>query len=411
MPFDLFEDRAPAVRSRDYALCLSDPFRYFLTRRCGLTTFYTPSEALSCGSWFHLAFQHHELPPEAFHSVLDSTFTLRADEIRTRAVSADSITPAFLDAIIKEERHRMLMAKAWWMALNEVPLPSDPRTLSTWLSDRNIIAYEYPLELTFRLPSHPATPIRARARFDAFYVSPSNSLWILDPKTCSESTIDRLQRCPIEFQTQHYLYLARLALRTGHLRHAFPNHINADTTLGGIIHVAIQKPTIRFGQNDRLCEVHMHELQRGPRRGQIEERRTYHGEPQFDLYVERCIRWMKQEGEFAGNPNRVSEPVVNFSTISFPSSSPDLDTTYFREYLTRLEKVILPYQRAEFDPDEFPKSDRPSGFGAARNDRFLPFYFTPKEQWRQIAFQQGLIPAEAEDEDDPSAYASSEGDG
>src|SRR6185312_8257420 len=68
-------------------------------------------------------------------------------------------------------------------------------------------------------------------------------LWIVDFKTCEESPKVRLETCPFEFQTRHYLAIASKIFGAIKAKYKLADKV----TFGGMIHVCIQKPTIDFG--------------------------------------------------------------------------------------------------------------------------------------------------------------------
>ena len=74
-------DQPPTLRSSDYESCLSDPFRYYLTRRLGIYPALSWSKALNRGSWFHVMLALIDNPQQA--TIYCGLMAKRALELRT----------------------------------------------------------------------------------------------------------------------------------------------------------------------------------------------------------------------------------------------------------------------------------------------------------------------------------------
>ena len=379
-----------AIRSSDYESMLHCPFQYYLSRRLGLVSSLRWSAALSRGSWFHKRLEHWNLSPLEAGPVmmreLDKRKAELADICKVRGIHS-----AKREEIMEREEHDMLTASAWYDVAVSYDVPGrgplfhnagkDGYFSKSWWKciGTEIVAY---------IDCPDFGPMIAQ--FDMlWYHKTQNTVYIMDMKTCSESTISRLQICPIEFQTMHYMHMLKRLLEAGKL---VKYDIPRDARLGGMIHVAVQKPTISFGSNDRDCEEYDHELKSGPRKGQIETRRTYSGEPRIDNYIERCKRWYFATGEYESQaPKRASDPPVNHSL----TLGRTLDSNYTSEYTRRL-KLIDEYRTCDPYPVNFPKSARHlNQFGSL--SPFTPFYLTPVSDWPGVISTEGFI---IEDRDD-----------
>ena len=272
---------------------------------------------------------------------------------------------------------------AWLQAISEIPLPSTqtPIPLFEWLSlpQNQILGFE----LMGYVPS-PYDEATLGAQFDCVvYQSSTNKLWIIDLKTCGCDPTVRLSTCEIEFQTQLYLDVAQRLIDSGSWQEQYD--LPGDVSLGGFIHVAIEKPNIKFGQNDRPCEETLHILKSGPRKGQTEVRRAYFGEPLLHLYVERCGRWYRHEGEFSHKPHdhpHINRSVTRASLLKSP--------IHGKEYEARL-RYLVSLATMTPEPANFRMGNIRSLTGAGREHHLLPFYTQPVGDWPSLISELGLI--------------------
>jgi hypothetical protein len=377
--------RQPAIRSSDYESVLHCPFQYYLSRRLGLVQSLRWSQALSRGSWFHKRFEYYNLLPEVAGPRMEEEYEKREKEL-TEICEVRGIKGESKARVLEREYQDMLCTSAWFDASMNLPVLNgksfmDKINESYWQHLGTEVVAEY---------VHPEFG-RMLAQFDMLlYHKEQNSVWIVDLKTTAHNPLDRLQTCPIEFQTQHYMHILHWMLQEQMLTKPFD--IPRDSKLGGMMHVAVQKPTIEFGMNDRNFDMYDHELKRGPRKGQIETRKTYHGEPRLENYLERCKRWYRGEGEYESKSvEREHTPPINIST----TGASTLDTRYTAEYTSRL-RFVHSYSTADPVPLNFPKSARHlMQFG--KMSPFAPFYLTPTSEWPGIVSTEGFM---VEDRDD-----------
>ena len=295
------------------------------------------------------------------------------------------------EAILDREERDAKCACAWFEAAMQVKIGDTNKTFT-----ETILAphFEYlGSEVVMRYEHEEFGPLLIQA--DALlYHKGQNSVWIVDYKTCAESPTQRLQTCPYEFQTQHYLFTTNYLLGEGTLQRKFD--LPEDARIGGMYHIAVQKPSINFGSKDRDCEIIEHELQRGPRKGQIEIRRKYHGEPRYENYLNRCKDWYHATGEYEElAPERVGDPVVNISSTSGRICDPSLDPAWLYEYHRRL-RYINHWREVDPVPANFLKSAKALSQHGKMNV-FAPFYMTTPDKWPEILNREGFL---FEDRDD-----------
>ncbi len=365
----------PTIRSSDYESCLANPFGYYLTRRLGLSDALRWSEALSRGSWFHKRFEYWDIPDEQAKPILDSAISSRQEELSGMCGEL-GIQSDERKNILDREEQDFRVTEAWFEAIKGEPLK--------WMSQPHFRCLGQEITGIYKHDRFKGTPLVAQ--FDSLlYHREQNTLWVVDLKTCAESPTDRLQTVGIEFQTQHYMHVAHYLLQEGVIQKQYD--LPEDCTLGGMSHIAVQKPTINFGMNDRDFLEEEHTLKSGPRKGQIEIRRKYLGEPRFENYVARCKRWYAGEGEYENKKvDREENPPVN---ISYTYGKNLLDLHFETEYLERVALIHSLATRRAW-PDQFLKSA-----GAIRShgkiSRFAPLYLCHPKDWPNIVQELKLI--------------------
>ena len=314
---ELIESRVPSIRSSDFELILHCPFQYYLSRRLGLIPIFQQSQALSHGSWFHTYMEH-------FHeeeSVRDEKYLaawkrreVELDEIcRTYGIIGES-----KDGVIQKEERFSEEAKAWCKALYKV-------RMSNGFSFVDYCTQDYWQLLGTEVSVMTDEVVPRAATFDVLlYHKEQNSVWIVDYKTTAMSPIDRLRLCPIEFQTRHYTHILE-DTKAKVLEHFdLPKHAK----VGGMIHVAVQKPTIKFGIRDRDFEMNEKTLKRGPRKGQTIVEKNFYGEPKLENYIQRCEDWYKGAGDFLDKKaDRDSNPPVSISVCSLEKTDLENNST------------------------------------------------------------------------------------
>jgi len=372
--------RKPTIRSSDFEMALSCPFKYYLTRRLGLSEAIRYSEAMSTGSWFHKRFEYYDLSDDQAEMLMNQHLDARQKELKEVCKHYGFMDDTCMNILEKEE-HDRYMAESWYEALKSVRIP-----------DLNCTFVEYMKKPHWEDlgPEIRAIYQHAKgtlvAQFDRLlYHAEQKTIWIIDLKTTGESPTDRLQICPIEFQTQHYLFILQGLIENGTVQKEFK--LPDDVRVGGFIHIGIQRPTIKFGSGDRDYEEVEHVLKSGPRKGEVEIRRVYQGDPRKSNYIDRCKRWYLCEGEYEHQKdNRKIDPVIN---ISRTFAREMLDKPRLDLYLSRLAMVEDLANRKPL-PILFPMSaNAVKSFG--RLSPFAPFYLTHPKEWPGIVQQQRFM--------------------
>lgn len=378
--------KIPAIRSSDYETVLSCPFQYYLSRRLGLVSALRWSPALSRGSWFHRRLELFQEPSVVAQQKMEEWFRERCEELK-ELCDVRGIIGKSRSRIFDREEKDMLMASAWFDAMKAFQVPSKGSVID-YLNRPyfKLLGTEVTAEYT-----HPEYG-RLLAQYDILlYHEKQNSLYVVDAKTCSGSTIDRLSTCPIEFQTKHYLHVLNYLAKAEKLTQKY--QIPRDAKVAGMIHIAVQKPTIEFGMNDRDFTESPHTISRGPRKGQVETRRTYSGEPRWENYRDRCIDWYLANGRYQDKEiERSQDPPINFS-LTPGSDILDKYSTY--EY-HRCLQLVKSYATCEPTPGCFPKSANYLR-GYSRLSPFTPFYLNEVKDWPSIIATDGFM---VEDRDD-----------
>lgn len=381
----------PVSHASDFPMAMEDPFRFYLTRRLGLAPALSYSTALNRGTWFHTAAQ-----ATYAHDDSPSNFISKALDLRLRELTATcdlfSISPQVRTEIIKREVHDQETAWAWFTAACQTKIGST--TLPQYLAKFRILSTELKLSSPWLHPT-------SRKRLDRtitidllLHDPASGAIFILDYKTCSEKPSERLAKCPLEHQTWHYLSVTQAAIDDTSLLRRF--NLPPNTRLGGMIHVAIQKPTIKFGENDRPYEIIHHILKSGPRKGQTDVRYNYTGEPTLDRYLARCTEWYTRTGRYADtDPNE--EPPVNYSVIG--ASIMDASTTSV--YNDRME-LLRQLSTCPANPSNFLAN--PNGiynFASHSLSVYAPFYLHAPQDWPSLVASNRFIQAHRDSPSNP----------
>jgi hypothetical protein len=366
--------RSVGIRSSDYRMMRSCPFTWYLSRRLGLTKADRYSAALSRGSWAHLAFASLCLrkDTEKALQMYDNAIDARIQEIIKHGKSVGRNSDLIREICEREEKDART-AWAWFCAATEIVYEDSGMNLNKWMSGINIVAQEP----TIRHGDRVIQP-------DALITFPMNPkiLWIVDFKTTSVSPFDRLQACPIEFQTQHY-FQTMLDLNL--------SDYNCES-LGGVIHLAVQKPTIEFGMKDRPFTMDTSPLKSGPRKGEPRNEKIFVGDPDPAIYQQRCYEWYAGTGEYLHlEPERLTNPCVNFS---YTSAQHLLEDDMVKMYNRRLA-FCRKYAELEPYPENFEMGDPIQGTGSP--SQYLPFMLTSPGVWPDIVHREGFVQRDRDD--------------
>jgi hypothetical protein len=394
-----FPVRTPPLRASDGELVLEDPFAYFLQVRLGLTHALAWSKALSRGSWVHKRLEYMECPTEEWRPALEGLLAGRCQELQE--VGHEIAYPKEkIDRRVEAEKQDFACALAWFEALSTLPISNEYGTFYEYLMRPQWKLLGCELLAVYPHPDYPETPLVCQ--FDRLYWhEPSNALWILDAKTCAGSPRERLQTCPIEFGTRHYIHTLRWLLEGGIVHESFD--LPPDVRVGGMMHLALQKPTIELCGEDRDFRWYEHTLKSGPRKGQVEMRKEYLSEePRFENYVARCVRYLKGEGEYLDKQaERAADPPVN---ISFTSASCVFDEDADFAYHDSL-RYLASYARREPHPRNFPmNASYLRRYG--KLDDMAAFYLNPPSSWHELCLRKGYVQKFRDEHITPSSTAS-----
>ena len=398
--------RVPSLRSSDFKTVASNPFAYYLTRRLGITRRFSWSAALSRGSWTHKCFELDPLHTpsftetpnirSAFHTVLES----RLAELSAISTSL-SLPSTTHEEILARERNDAETAFAWYATASSLRVSSTVRSFRHYLAHPTWRDLGPEITLECPLPSNPSLTLKGVADRLLHNIH-TNELWIADLKTTSLDPRDRLSLCSHEFQASHYLSIARLLVTDPSFRslHDLPD----DIRVGGMIHIAMLKPTITLCSDDRPYRLVDFTPSRGPNKGITRQEKEFYGEPSLDHYLARCDRWYKGTHEYSDlAPLRESSPPTN---ISFTPAS-ILDNPSFPSYTARLN-LLTYYATLDPQPDNFPY-DATQFQAQKKLSPWAPFAICPVEHWPEIMAREGFIiahrdedPSDAQEEDPPS---------
>jgi len=432
---------ATSMRSGDYELCLSNPHLYYLIRRLGLRPALGWSKAMNRGSWFHhlLALFNN---PNRF-KLYDALQTQRLAELGGTCKALGLSVEKALEITARELKDAAV-ARAWFEATESVPIKrkgiDKATTFQEWLRDGGWQVVGSEVQIIYMHPDYPGVPIVVQ--YDLLLYNPkANALWIVDGKTTSDPCIIRLATTKHEFQTQHYLVTADRHLPT--LAKALD--LPGDVHLAGMIHIAIWKPGIEFGQKDRDYQWVSEGKRKGivgriirvssptsPERpyraswyatdgdgtgsvssvGTFEEcfealheatgkkpEKLYSGEPSLPNFIKRLGQCYRAEGEYLGEKlNREEDPPVNWI---YTSATVLQERAWLTEY----------WDRVQFIHSHATRPPVPSAFHRHISDlrkwgrlsEYAPFFLSEPKDWPEIIKRNNFIIAHRDDDVDVAA--------
>ncbi len=434
--------RIPSIRASDYSSALTDPFGYYLRRRLGLTPPLMYSEALSRGSYFHTLFALYDRGDRA--QIFKRQCQTRLDELNALCRDLRISENARVEAI-QNEQIDQAFATSWYEAFETLPCINSNPAAQYFRSNYTKLGAE--LRLTWVDERFPRT--RQVAQFDLLLLDRrTNRLWIVDAKTTASPPLVRLSTVKEEFQTMHYLHALEWFFDRGLLQERFK--LPANTTIGGMMHVAILKPSIQFGQLDRdfhwesegkrtgvagrimrspvnLQDQGTHVIKwtanqpyTEPFCGTVDEcleelykhtgkkpEKVFAGEPSLSNYTARCLRWYTGQGEYLDKvPDFVNDPPIN---ISYTHSSIFLDNDWRADYLSRVA-MIYKLATLEANPCNFLKNIDSIRMGN-KLAHYSPFYLTEPKDWPSLVQSQQFLIAHRDAGDLPAVPEPHEFDG
>ena len=370
--------RKPTLRSSDYELCLSDPYLYYLTRRLGLVRRLSFSRAKVRGSWFHTAWEYDGLSGE-----FERALTERLEEVRLACASCGVVGDRARD-IIEDERQAAAAGKASYEGSQIVRISDKVGTWRRMILDSGLFrVVKKEVLVDWEDPEHPG--LKMVAQFDALlHQVKQNTLWVMDFKSVDGDATARLQTCPIEFQTQHYIAGLRRKVE-GDREWLEEMGLPMDVAVGGMIHVGVSVPSIKFGMSDRSFRVVDFTPTRGKNKGVTRQEKEYYGEPDFNNYLRRVAHWYNSSGDYEElKAERDANPLVNLSY-----TTPDcLDGDNFSEYRGRVAFVASHALRTP-NPDNFLRTSHLRRYGSLSD--WADFYLCPVRQWPEIVSQGGFM--------------------
>lgn len=379
----------PPSRASDYSLCLSNPFQYYLTRRLGLVPMLSWSEALSAGTWMHeraryffQSFPNGDLPAE-LNTELQNQLDDRLTELRA-ACNTLSISPARENEILEDERRAYALGRAIFEAAITFQFPSGETLLSKFQAPNRYRIALCEKKLTVTHPKHGEVCCQPDLLLAEMT---GNRCWIIDWKSTGDTALNRLRACRTEQATYLYPYVVSEYLKNNELP-----YLSKGASVGGIIHVAIEKPGIRLSGEDRDFTIKDFTPRSGPNKGITRQEKEYHGEPTFPNYLRRVTDWIHGSGTYTHErPARVAAPPVNISTIYMNGISRDE-----WERFDRRLSLNHHYAKCRAYPINFPDNvgqlvagDIPSAYH--------PFYHLPPARWPEVVVDSKLIVARRED--------------
>lgn len=368
----VFARRAP-IRSSDYRILRSCPRTYYLARRLGLTKAFQYSKALSRGSWVHLAFACILDDPTDRAVTLEEAIVARCEELR-EVCKTLGVSPDKTREMIAREEQDARTSIAWFNAALQVPDGSGRTLAQRFAKEWVVVAQEPEIHYEDRL-----------IQPDCLLRDAAGKVWIVDFKTTAMSTNARLQTCPLEFQTQHYFHTMLDKARNDSV-FAAEYGVNHPGDIGGVLHVAVRKPSIEFGMKDRPFTLDTSPFKSGPRKGEPRNERLYTGEPDPYLYEQRCLDWYLGRGEYSHlEPERLTDPCIAISTTSAELLLAD---DLKREYHDRLS-FIRKYTSRPSQPGEFEIGDPVVQHGTP--SPYLPFHLTGPGQWPEVIQMEGFL--------------------
>ena len=373
----------PPLRSSDYGTCLSDPFAYYMARRLGVVPAMKWTKALNRGTWMHLRFQHYHRSILDARQRMEHALAERLSEL-TEMCKEIGIVGSSLTGILEREERDMRSSLAWYEAARELPCLDGQSFEDVLLSPRwHRMGTEFRLVTSIKTDDR-ARPIRCICQPDLLlYNKEDNTVWIVDLKTTAVSPKMRLTAVPVEFQCEHYMFSVSELMKTGQIQKAFK--IPRDATVGGMMHLAIRKPTIEFGMKDRDYTMDMTPLKSGPRKGLPKNVKVYEGEPRFDNYLLRCHDWYHAKGDYLDKESEWEEdPPVN---ISITKASLLVDPAVNRRYRDRV-RLVQHYAIQDPYPENFPMPDRVAHMG--RFSTYSPFMLSPVGDWPSLIQSEGF---------------------
>ncbi len=391
------EDQHPTIRSSD--LKPQDEFLYMLTRRFGLVPKLQYSVALNRGSWFHRRCELFHCTRNQAHQALRPALLARCSEL------LDLAEQGGFDGqpLVNREEEDYDTAFSWYDAAAQVPLSTETTICASVSLKAGATFKDFILDPAWRILGTEvliALEDGRVAQIDLLLFNVrSGLLWLVDMKTTAKAANDRLALCSIESQTLHYPRVVRDALPLIIDKFDLPS----GTLVGGMLHVAVSKPAIQFGPQDRDFEwvdTFYKVTCKGGKKGDFKskEKRWMSDTPQRANYIARCADWYRGTGDYTDKAEeRAAKPMVAIG--STPASSifdPVREGWYQRKLERTRELATRPLSYAGFPPE-----DHTLGWGSTAERPYEPFYVLPPVYWPSIIERDFIV--QDRDRDTPPA--------
>ena len=422
----MLEPCTPHIRSSDIHY-LSNPFLYFLRRRLGLTRAFGShsSPTLNRGTWFHTAFEIWLTAPETTDRLplLWDRITAREGELRTLTAQFGLPSDAALAVLADEKRYALEAFTRLNCALDSRFGPSG--------SMREHFLEHYELvgapetDITIREPE--MAPLTARVDC-LLRAKKTGGLWVCDLKSTTLDPLHRATRCPLEFQTHHYVNVLSSAVTQG----LVPGTESLDS-IEGMMHLIVSNFDLKFGRGDRRYSWACQSTQRREvaRSGtvtevpgdtphapcryllsakdfqnnqtidvvldtedeaverlrefvKVEPKKNFEGEPDLNIYLNRIKDRYNGTGQYAHEEDnlRKSPPCVISHTYG-----QEIDRAHRSNYHPLLMEINDLATREPL-PENFPKTDIGLEDGQSP---FLPLFLYNRSQWPEIVDRERLL--------------------
>jgi hypothetical protein len=144
----------------------------------------------------------------------------------------------------------------------------------------------------------------------------TGNVWIRDEKSSGLPFEDIYTGYEFSIQCRWYRLLAEAWLVRGIWKEPAP--VPLPYTITGFILDYMMTPGIKFGEYDRDFYEYDHTFTRGKRKGEVEKRKEYSGEPKFENYIKRAKQWYQD--------NMDSKPIRSMAIVfSEPAMPPELE--------------------------------------------------------------------------------------
>lgn len=382
-----FVARTPLIRSSDSSLIRTCPFLYYLIRRLSIVPAIRDSEALSHGSWFHAYMEGwnpaSEPGTETSSSLVELKLAKRSEELATHC-KLFGLAPTTLEAMLADERKRCLEACVWAQCSLDVPIGASGLTIRKYFNQPgfSVVACEPVIDVKMGGVRTPVRIVPDALLFDSI----KRRLYIIDYKTTGKAPSERASVCPIEFQTRLYSMAIIEALRTQTIQESFG--LPADTSYGGMVHICVQKPGIRFSGKDRATATVEKVITRGPNKGVTQLTSKMYGDPVLGNYLNRVRDWYIAEGDYVSEKlARETCPVVNISYTTAPYFEQDHVISQTQSTIEEINR----YATMNPEPAYFPQfSDGCWSHQSGISD-YAGFYLSTPLAWPQVMRDNRLI--------------------